>query len=64
MRTLAGLFRAVEAETPYGGRSVTFEAVGVGLAEMRGRGGGANGARGIRGGRLRPWRPRRGRMGG
>jgi hypothetical protein len=28
MRTLAGLFRAVEAQTPYGGRSVTFEAVG------------------------------------
>ena len=28
MRTLAELFRAVEAETPYGGRSVTFEAVG------------------------------------
>ena len=28
MRTLAGLFQPVEAETPYGGRSVTFEAVG------------------------------------
>lgn len=28
MRTLAGLYRAVEAETPYGGRSVTFEAAG------------------------------------
>jgi hypothetical protein len=28
VRTLAGLFRAVEAQTPYGGRSVTFEAVG------------------------------------
>jgi hypothetical protein len=28
MRTLAGLFRAVEAQTPYGGWSVTFEAVG------------------------------------
>lgn len=27
MRTLAGLFQPVEAETPYGGRSVTFEAV-------------------------------------
>ncbi len=25
---LAGLYRAVEAQTPYGGRSVTFEAVG------------------------------------
>lgn len=25
---LGGLFQAVEAETPYGGRSVTFEAVG------------------------------------
>ena len=25
---LAGLFQPVEAETPYGGRSVTFEAVG------------------------------------
>ncbi len=28
MRVLAGLYRAVEAQTPYGGRSVTFEAVG------------------------------------
>lgn len=28
MRILAGLFQPVEAETPYGGRSVTFEAVG------------------------------------
>ncbi|MRL70437.1 phage head-tail adapter protein [Brevundimonas sp. SPF441] len=28
MRTLAGLFQPVEAETPYGGRSVSFEAVG------------------------------------
>lgn len=28
MRVLAGLFQPVEAETPYGGRSVTFEAVG------------------------------------
>lgn len=28
MRTLAGLFRPVEAETPYGGRSVAFEEVG------------------------------------
>lgn len=28
MRTLAGLFQPVEAETPYGGRSVTFEPVG------------------------------------
>lgn len=27
MRVLAGLFQPVEAETPYGGRSVTFEAV-------------------------------------
>jgi membrane protein implicated in regulation of membrane protease activity len=25
---LAGLFQPMEAETPYGGRSVTFEAVG------------------------------------
>lgn len=25
---LAGLYRAVEAQTPYGGRSVTFTAVG------------------------------------
>ena len=28
MRLLAGLFQPVEAETPYGGRSVTFEAIG------------------------------------
>ena len=28
MRILAGLFQPVEAETPYGGRSVTFEAIG------------------------------------
>lgn len=28
MRILAGLYRPVEAETPYGGRSVTFEPVG------------------------------------
>lgn len=28
MRVLAGLFQPVEAETPFGGRSVTFEAVG------------------------------------
>ena len=28
MRALAGLFQPVEAETPYGGRSVSFEAVG------------------------------------
>jgi len=28
VRTLAGLFQPVEAETPYGGRSVSFEAVG------------------------------------
>ena len=28
MRTLAGLFQPVEAETPYGGRSVSFEAAG------------------------------------
>lgn len=28
MRVLAGLYRPVEAETPYGGRSVTFEPVG------------------------------------
>lgn len=28
MRVLAGLFQPVEAETPYGGRSVTFQAVG------------------------------------
>ena len=28
MRVLAGLFQAVEAETLYGGRSVTFEAIG------------------------------------
>ncbi|TFW14077.1 phage head-tail adapter protein [Brevundimonas intermedia] len=28
MRVLAGLFQPVEAETPYGGSSVTFEAVG------------------------------------
>ena len=28
MRVLAGLLQPVEAETPYGGRSVTFEAVG------------------------------------
>ena len=28
MRTLAGLFEAVEADTPYGGRSVTYEPVG------------------------------------
>lgn len=28
MRLLAELFQPVEAETPYGGRSVTFEAVG------------------------------------
>ena len=28
MRTLAGLFQPVEVETPYGGRSVSFEAVG------------------------------------
>lgn len=28
MRALAGLFEAVEAETPYGGRSVTYEPVG------------------------------------
>jgi len=28
VRALAGLFEAVEAETPYGGRSVTYEPVG------------------------------------
>jgi hypothetical protein len=28
VRTLAGLFEAVEAQTPYGGRSVTYEPVG------------------------------------
>lgn len=28
MRMLAGLYRPVESQTPYGGRSVTFEAVG------------------------------------
>ncbi|SPU51912.1 Uncharacterised protein [Brevundimonas vesicularis] len=28
MRVLAGLFQPVEAETPYGGRSVSFEAAG------------------------------------
>lgn len=28
MRILAGLFQPVEAETPYGGRSVSFEATG------------------------------------
>jgi hypothetical protein len=28
VRVLAGLYRVVEAETPYGGRSVTFETVG------------------------------------
>lgn len=28
MRVLAGLYRPVEAETPYGGRSVAFEPVG------------------------------------
>ena len=29
MRVLSGLYRPVEAETPYGGRSVTYEAVGT-----------------------------------
>lgn len=29
MRVLASLFEVVEAETPYGGRSVTYEALGV-----------------------------------
>ena len=28
MKTLAGLFEALEAETPYGGRSVSYEPVG------------------------------------
>ncbi len=28
MRVLAGLFQPVEAETPYGGRSVSYEPVG------------------------------------
>ncbi len=28
MRVLAGLYRPVEAETPYGGRAVTYEPVG------------------------------------
>lgn len=28
MKTLAGLFEAVEAQTPYGGRSVSYEPVG------------------------------------
>lgn len=28
MRLLAGLFQPVEAETPYGGRSVTFQPLG------------------------------------
>ncbi|MBN9466518.1 MAG: phage head-tail adapter protein [Brevundimonas sp.] len=28
MRMLAGLYRPVESQTPYGGRSVTFEAMG------------------------------------
>jgi len=28
VRTLAGLFEAVEAETPYGGHSVTYEPIG------------------------------------
>ncbi|UQV19271.1 phage head-tail adapter protein [Brevundimonas albigilva] len=28
MTVLAGLYRAVEAQTPYGGRSVTFEPAG------------------------------------
>jgi hypothetical protein len=28
VRVLAGLFQPVEAETPYGGRSVSFEAAG------------------------------------
>lgn len=28
MRVLAGLYRTVEAQTPYGGRSVTFEPAG------------------------------------
>nr|WP_316628997.1 phage head-tail adapter protein [uncultured Brevundimonas sp.] len=28
VRALAGLYRPVEAETPYGGRSVTFEPMG------------------------------------
>ena len=28
MKTLAELFEAVEAETPYGGRSVSYEPVG------------------------------------
>lgn len=28
MRVLAGVFEAVEAETPYGGRAVSYEALG------------------------------------
>jgi len=29
MRVLAGLLQPVEAETPYGGRSVTYDSLGV-----------------------------------
>ena len=29
MRALAGLLQPVEAETPYGGRSVTYDSLGV-----------------------------------
>ncbi|RZJ01490.1 MAG: phage head-tail adapter protein [Brevundimonas sp.] len=34
---LAGLFEAVEAETPYGGRSVTYEPVGYAWLKLGAR---------------------------
>ncbi|QYF88344.1 phage head-tail adapter protein [Brevundimonas sp. PAMC22021] len=52
MRVLAGLLEAVEAETPYGGRSVTFEALGsawlkCGARRRRERADGDAGPRGV-----------------
>ena len=52
MRVLAGLFQPVEAETPYGGRSVTFEPLGsawlkCGARRRRERADGDAGPRGV-----------------
>lgn len=63
MRVLAGLFQPMEAETPYGGRSVSFEAVGSAWLKC-GRAGAWSAARAISGARSRRWAPRRGRMPG
>ena len=37
MRVLAGLFEAIESETPFGGRSVSWQALGSAWLKLEGR---------------------------